>query len=78
MPMGNNQRYGTMQGLPDEVMESDLAAVWQFYFEPRDKYPKAVDLDGKMLTGKNASGEDVKTTMLGPETRLVKAWRDKG
>ena len=78
LPMGNNRRYGTMQGVPDEMMAGDLAAVWQFYFEPRDKYTKAADVDGKMLTGINASGEDVKTTMIGTETRLVKAWRDKG
>ena len=78
MPMGNNRRYGTMPAVPDEMMDGDLKAIWQFYYEPRSKYSKAADLDGGILSGKNASDESVQKTMDALEGRLIKSWRDKG
>lgn len=78
MPMGNARRYGTMQSVPDEMMEHDLAAVWQFYFEPKEKYKKSADVNGKMLTGKNASGTDVLDTVDSDEDELIENWREKG
>lgn len=78
MPMGDPRRYGVMKSLPGEVMRGDLAAVWQFYFEPRDKYTRSADLDGNMLTGAKASGPDVMETLIATEERLIESWREKG
>jgi len=77
MPMGNARRYGSMQGVPDSMMKGDLAAIWQFYFEPRDKYMKGADVDGIMLSGSNASGSEVLETIDKSEERLIENWREK-
>ena len=76
-PMGNEKRYGAMPPIPPEMMKQDLAAIWQFYFEPKTQYRKAVDVAGAILTGSSASGDSVKNTMSVEERRVVKAWRDK-
>ncbi len=60
MPLGNSHRYGVMQSVPDEMMEGDLEASWQFYFEPKDRYSRSADNEGKFLTGQKASGESVR------------------
>ena len=78
MPMGNAKRYGVTVGVPDSMMEGDLKAVWQYYFEPQNKYIKAADTNGMMLTGTNASGESVLKTRQSMEERLIKAWKTKG
>ena len=78
MAMGNARRYGAMQALPAGVMNHDLAAVWQFYFEPKSKYTRAADIDGIMLTGKLASGNTVLQTVDSDEQKLIESWREKG
>lgn len=77
MALGNSRRYGVMQSVPDEMMKGDLEASWQFYFEPKDRYNRSADNEGKFLTGQKASGESVRETLGAAETRLVEAWRNK-
>ena len=77
-PMGDSRRHGTMPPLPEGAMSQDLAAVWQFYYEPKDIYKNASDVSGQMLCGKKASGSDVEETRVKEERELVTAWRDKG
>lgn len=77
MRLGSPRRVGTMRGVPDEMMEGDLAAIWQFYFEPKDKYSRSVDINGAVLTGENASGESVLDTLISTEEKLIDAWRNK-
>ncbi len=77
MRLGNPHRFGTMQGVPKEMLKGDLVAVWQYYYEPKDKYSRGVDSDGNMLSGKDASGEDVADTLVSTEQKLIKAWREK-
>ena len=76
MPMGDSRRYGTMRAVPDVMFEGDLAAIWQYYFRPSDKY-KAADINGAMLTGDQASGKQVLDTVETIESKLIDAWRDK-
>jgi len=77
-PMGDARRYGVMPPLPKETMSQDLAAVWQFYFDPKDIYKTGADVDGQMLSGENASGADVLATLDEKEEKLVESWRKKG
>lgn len=77
MPLGNSHRYGVMQAVPDEMMEGDLAASWQFYFEPKERYNRSADVQGNMLTGRKASGEIAGETLDAMETRLIDTWRNK-
>lgn len=77
MPMGDSQRYGTTNGVPKSMMSGDLKAVWQYYYDPRDKYNNASDTKGKMLSGAKASGEDVAVTRTSLEQRMIKGWRSK-
>ena len=74
---GNSRRFGTMQDVSDEMMEGDLAAIWQFYFEPRNKYSRSADVDGKILSGAQASGDGVLETRVATEAKLIQAWREK-
>jgi len=77
-PMGDARRYGTMPPLPKDAMSQDLAAVWQFYFDPQEVYKNAADVSGQMLFGAEASGEDALSTVDNLEERLIGSWRDKG
>jgi tetratricopeptide (TPR) repeat protein len=77
MALGNSHRYGVMQSVPDEMMEGDLEASWQFYFEPKERYNRRADIEGKLLTGRKASGESVLETLDPAEVRLIDAWRNK-
>ena len=77
MRLGDARRYGTTLAVPDEFMKSDLAAVWQYYFEPRAKYAKGVDVDGMMLCGDQASGKTVLDTRMTQEKDMIEKWRDK-
>jgi len=76
-PMGDARRYGTMPPLPQDAMSQDLAAVWQFYFDPQKVYKSAADVDGQMLSGVGASGEAVLKTRGDDEEELIAAWRKK-
>ena len=76
-PMGDARRYGTMPPLPKDAMSQDLAAVWQFYFAPQDTYKTAADVKGQILSGKEASGEDVISTVANLEEELIASWRKK-
>jgi outer membrane protein assembly factor BamB/tetratricopeptide (TPR) repeat protein len=77
MALGNAHRYGVMQSVPEEMMEGDLEASWQFYFEPKDRYNRSADIEGKLLTGRKASGESVGETVDLSEKRLIESWRNK-
>ena len=77
MSLGNSHRYGVMQAIPEEMMKGDLVASWQFYFEPKERYNRSADVEGKMLTGREASGESVVETLDATEARLIDTWRSK-
>ena len=77
MSLGNSHRYGVMQAIPEEMMKGDLVASWQFYFEPKERYNRSADVEGKMLTGREASGESVVETLDATEARLIDTWRNK-
>ncbi len=76
MPMGSSRRYGLMPSLPAGTMDADLAAVWQFYFEPRDNY-RWTDAKGKLLVGARAADDEVAGTIESTEMRLIKSWKEK-
>ena len=77
MPLGTARRYGVMPGVPDEMMESDLAAVWQYYFAPSEQY-KLSDSRGEVLVGEDSYSDDAEGTKNAAENRLVQSWREKG
>ena len=76
-PMGDARRYGTMPPLPPGALSQDLAAVWQFYFDPQQEYKVAADVNGQMLRGHEASGGEVMATVADLEEDLIKSWRKK-
>ena len=76
-PMGDSRRYGTMPPLPKDAMSQDLAAVWQFYYDPQKVYKSAADVNGQMLSGIDASGADVLETRGEDEEALINSWRKK-
>ena len=77
MRLGDSRRYGTTLAVPDEFMLHDLAAVWQYYYEPKNKFVKGVDVDGIMLSGQRASGKSVLDTRMKMERDMIDKWRDK-
>ncbi|MFK7766563.1 MAG: PQQ-binding-like beta-propeller repeat protein [Mariniblastus sp.] len=77
MPLGDVRRYGTTLSVPEEFMQADLAAVWQYYFEPRSKFNKGADVDGMMLSGEQASGKTVLDTRVTIEKDIIEKWREK-
>lgn len=76
-PMGDEKRYGTMPAIPSKMMEEDLVAIWQYFYEPKPQYKKAIDSAGSMLTGSDAFGNAAKNTTTSAERSLLKTWRDK-
>jgi outer membrane protein assembly factor BamB len=74
MPMGSSRRYGLMPSLPVGLMDGDLAAVWQFYYQPRDKY-RWTDAKGHLLVGEQAADDEVAGTIEPTETRMIDSWK---
>lgn len=70
MELGNEQRTGTMSSLPADALRSDLAAVWQFYNAPADRYNSA-DAQGKVVQDL----EMAQRTVNPVEDALIDKWR---
>jgi outer membrane protein assembly factor BamB/tetratricopeptide (TPR) repeat protein len=77
MRLNGPRRYGVMPAVSDEMMSSDLAAVWQYYFAPSDQY-KWTDSKGTILTGKDSYTDAAEGTKTNAENRLIKSWQEKG
>ncbi len=76
MQLGNARRYGVMPAPPSSLMDTDLVAGWQYFFDPRDSY-SSVDAEGSLLVGEGAYGSDAKETKSGTDDRLIKSWQEK-
>jgi outer membrane protein assembly factor BamB len=76
MPLGSSRRYGVMPGVPAEMMESDLVAAWQYYFEPDDSY-NVSDTQGDLLVGEGSVGLNDNGTVTVVEEKLIDAWKEK-
>jgi outer membrane protein assembly factor BamB/tetratricopeptide (TPR) repeat protein len=71
--LGNARRYGGMPAPPEDFLRSDLAAVWQFYLSPDDRY-NAADSQGNVLAGSKAADSSTRRTVTNREEALIKAW----
>ncbi len=75
--LGNSKRFGVMPNVPEQMMKSDLVAIWQFYYEPKRKYSNSIDITGGTLSGERSFGKIARDTMNLEEDKIVKAWKDK-
>ena len=76
MQLSGERRYGVMPGLPRRYMNRDLAAVWQFYVEPKSRYVLA-SAKGRTLIGRNSHGDDAQGTRNDGEKEMIESWRSK-
>ena len=76
LPMmhGDVKRYGLMPDLPLGSMSTDLAAIWQYYFEPRERrYSNFADAQGDtLISPSQAAG-----TVSSEEEKLIALWSEK-
>ncbi len=77
MRMGNSRRYGVMPSLPNGFTDSDLVAKWQFYVDPRDRYSKSSDAEGKFIVAQKFDEKIIRNTQTSTETKLLKRWNDQ-
>ena len=76
MRLAGPQRHGVMPELPGDSMNRDLAAVWQFYVEPKKRYGLAT-ANGRTLIGRNSHGDYAQGTRNDGEKELIESWRKK-
>lgn len=76
MPLGDSRRYGVMPRLPRDWLKEDVAAKWQFYFQPDDSYTSN-DIQGKLLVGEEANNKTAAGTVDPIEESFIETWREK-
>ena len=76
MELSGEKRYGVMPRLPKNYMDRDLAAVWQFYVEPKSRYVLA-SAKGRTLIGRNSHGKYAEGTRNEGEEDMIESWRSK-
>ena len=76
MHLAGARRHGVMPRLPDDSMNRDLAAVWQFYVEPKSRYGLAT-ANGRALIGRNSHGDYAQGTRNDEEKEMIESWRKK-
>ena len=76
MHLSDKRRHGVMPGLAESYMNRDLAAVWQFYVEPKSRYVLA-SAKGRTLIGRNSHGDYALGTRNDGEKEMIEAWRSK-
>ncbi len=69
---GNSKRLGQMPALPQGYGDNGLAAVWQYYFEPRDYYLRET-YEGFTLPSFDEA--KIQGTLSSAEKSLIKSWR---
>ena len=78
MPLRTADRTGVGSSPRPGTMESDLVAIWQYSFDPKDQYKKAADGTGKILVGSDAfSQKETTSRMTDKEKDLLKRWQEK-
>ncbi len=74
MAHGNENRYGLMPDLPGDILSDPLVAVWQYYFEPRERrYSNFADAEGNTLVALDAASG----TITSEEQKLIELWVEK-
>lgn len=75
MRLGNARRSGVMPSLPDSVMQTDLAPVFEYRIEPKKSF---ADLSGTPCLGEAAVGEPAgQLAMSEFERTLYARWLDR-
>jgi outer membrane protein assembly factor BamB len=77
MRLTGNRRHGVMPGLPDRYTSRDLAAVWQFYVEPKKTRYVAATVNGRTLVGRRSHGDSAEDTRNDEEKDLIDSWRSR-
>jgi len=75
--LGNAARDGVMPSPPQELMEQDLVAVWQYYTEPKDTRYDRLDHVGFARAGKDAFSHKAAKTVSNLEKQLIASWTKK-
>ena len=76
--LGGPGRQGVGLPVPKDMLEADLVAVWQFFYQPKDRYSNAKDTLGTVLVGAAAHGDAAAETRGGGENQMIDDWREKG
>ena len=82
MTLASKQRYGVGLPVNERMLEPELVAAFQFYFDPSQRLTKK-STTGSLLTGSAAYGDDVKKTLTSAEKRMIGkrkkyGWRPTG
>ena len=77
MRLAGKRRHGVMPALPDGYMNRDLAAVWQFYVEPKKTSFKWATVSGRTLVGRKSHGDSAAGTRNDDEKEMIESWRSK-
>lgn len=76
MQLAGSRRHGVMPALPDAYMNRDLAAIWQFYVEPKKNRYVWATASGRTLVGRRSHG-DAAGTLTDEEKDMIDSWRSK-
>ncbi|MEL7497461.1 MAG: hypothetical protein AAFN77_07615 [Planctomycetota bacterium] len=78
MSLSNVSRRGVGRPVPQAFMDEDLVAIWQYSFDPKDRFVRASDTVGQILLGGDAhDAETISARMTDKETKSIKRWREK-
>jgi len=77
MLLGNSGRDGVMPAPPENIMDSDLVADWQFYFEPADQYATWGQAEGEVLVGDQSRDDQAARTVKTTEEKIIERWKER-
>ncbi len=77
MLLGNSGRDGVMPAPPANIMDSDLIADWQFYFEPSDQYANWSQAEGDVVVGDKSRGDQAARTVKTSEEKIIERWIER-
>lgn len=78
MPLAGAGRNGIGRSVPDAMMEQDLVAIWQYAFDPKDRFVRSADTVGQVWVGDDASNQKkIDAAKTGREKTTLKKWQEK-
>lgn len=78
MPLAGPERLGVGASVSSAMMEQDLVAMWQYSFDPKDRFVRASDTVGRVMSGPDAADEKkVESRATERERKSLKKWQEK-
>lgn len=83
MPLGSSDRYGVGLAVNDRMLNDNLVATFQYYYEPSVRFLPSTKLLGQFLAGSRSHGVEVVKTQGTIEKKMIAArrkhnWRPTG